>query len=366
MTSGESTTEQAAPDITISGSDRLASRNWHLDRYATPIFMVLFFTIITTTQGSSFAGWSNLSVVLGSSSYLAFLAAAAATTLIAGQFDLSIGACAGTSAILTAYITSQWHLNSLLACVLVALFGALVGLVNAWLVLGFHINAFIATLATSGALAGVAQWVSGGQTLFQGIPASLTRAGTGTFMQIPYPVYYALAVFIVMWVMSRRSVLGRHWYASGANPTAARLAGVNVTRATAWAFAVSGVLAGLAGVLSTARFGSADPAAGPDLLLPAFAAAFLGSTILSDGAFSVSGAVIAAFLIQLAENGLDVAGVNVAVQPIFNGLVLAGAVALTEYFRRRRSRFRVDQAAGREVDAGSQAAPGNDGKGVAK
>jgi ribose transport system permease protein len=363
MTSSKSAADQAALDIPLSRSARRTSRNWHLDRYATPIFMVFFFTVITGTQGSSFAAWSNLSVVLGSSSYLAFLAAAAATTLIAGQFDLSIGACAGTSAILTAFITSHWHLNSLLSCVLVALFGTMVGMVNAWLVLGFHINAFIATLATSGALAGVSEWVSGGQTLFQGIPGSLIHAGTGAFLQIPYPVYYALAVFIIMWVVSRRSVLGRYWYASGANPAAARLAGVNVTRATAWAFAVSGTLAGLAGVLSTARFGSADPSAGPDLLLPAFAAAFLGSTILSDGAFSVTGAVIAAFLIQLAENGLDVAGVNVAVQPIFNGLVLAGAVALTEYFRRRRSRFRMEQASDREVDAGSQAAPVHEGKG---
>lgn len=306
------------------------------DRYGTLVFFAIFFLVIGVTQGQAFLSWDNVSLVLGDNSYLAFLAAAAVTTLIVGQFDLSVGATAGTSAVMVAYLTSEGR-SVAFSMAVVVVFGAAVGLVNSLLVVRLQINAFIATLGTGGALAGVSQWISDGQTLFEGIPTGLTDAGGGKlFGEIPYPLLYAAGLTLVMWAVTRKFIIGRYWYATGANAEAARLAGVGVARATTLAFMTTGVLAAMAGIIATSRFGSADPSTGANLLLPAFAAAFLGSSILSDGGFSIVGAILGTFLIQLAVNGLDVAGVNFAVKPIFNGLVLVGAVAITEYLRRRR------------------------------
>jgi ribose transport system permease protein len=105
---------------------------------------------------------------------------------------------------------------------------------------------------------------------------------------------------------------------------------------TILAFVATGLLAGCAGVISVAKFGSADPVSGPELLLPAFAAAFLGSSILSDGRFSVLGTIVAAFLIAFATNGLEVLGLNVWIKPVFSGCVLIVAVALTHALRKGR------------------------------
>ena len=138
----------------------------------------------------------------------------------------------------------------------------------------------------------------------------------------------------------RRTVAGRYWYATGANAESARLAGVKTAKMVVWAFASTGLIAALGGVLYLATFASADPTTGPDLLLPAFAAAFLGSSILSDGKFTMIGSVLGTFLLAYATNGLQIAGVNFAAQPIFNAIVLIGAVGLTELLRRRRQASR--------------------------
>ena len=318
-----------------AGRRQRTPRRPELHRYGTLIFFLLFYLIIGVREGDSYLSWSNVSLVLGNNSHLAFLAAAAVTTLIAGQFDLSIGAVAGVSAVMVAQLTATGHgiLPSIGLCVL---FGVAAGLLNAFLVVKLQINAFIATLGTGGAFTGISQWISSGQTIFSGIPERLTNAGSGTLLEIPYPALYVLVMLGIMWALTRKVVLGRWWYATGANAEAARLAGVRTGRATMWAFVATGVLASLGGVISTARFASADPTTGSSLLLPAFAAAFLGASILSNGGFTVVGAVAATFLLQFAVNGLDVSGFNLAIKPIFNGMVLIGAVALTEFLRRRK------------------------------
>jgi ribose transport system permease protein len=328
---------------------RPARRGFGLDRYGTLLFFLLFYVVISATQGTAFLSWSNISLTLGQNAHLAFLAAAVTVTLIAGQFDLSVGYLCGMSAVLMAHLTSVRGLGTLEAALIVLVVGVVAGLINGTLVTRFKVNAFIATLGTGGAYGGISLWISGGQTIFGNMPALLTQAGTAKFATIPLPVFYAIVLVVVMWAVTRQTSAGRFWYAVGANPESARLAGVRTDRMTMWAFVTTSVLASTGGMIFVARYGSADPSTGPDLLLPAFAAAFLGSSILSDGRFTMIGSILATFLIVLATNGLDVAGVNFAVKPVFNGLVLVAAVALTEYLRRRRPRRRPAVAAARDA-----------------
>jgi ribose transport system permease protein len=142
-------------------------------------------------------------------------------------------------------------------------------------------------------------------------------------------------MLVVTWLLTRQTVLGRNWYAIGANPEASRLAGLPVARLIVLAFVAGGLVAGLGGILLTAQLGSAQPQTGPGLLLPAFAAAFLGGSILSDGRFTVLGAFVATYLIAFAGSGLDALGLDAGYKPLFNAIVLIGAVALTAALRRR-------------------------------
>jgi ribose transport system permease protein len=328
------TTDDASA-IAVAGFGRFRQRP-SIARYGTLLFFLLFFTIIGIKEGGAYISWSNFSQVAANNSHLAFLAGAVTLTLIVGQFDLSVGALAGMCGVLIAHFTAQTGMNLVLAVLLVLVCGAGAGLLNALLVTRLKVNAFIATLGTGSAFGGVALWVAHENVIFGGIPTSLTNAGSSKLLGIPLPMIYAAVLLVVLWGVTSHMIVGRFWYATGSNPQAAELAGVPVRRTTTLAFICTSALAAVAGIMLVSRFGSADPTTGPDLLLPAFAAAFLGSSILSDGRFTVVGAILATFLIAFATDGLQVAGASTAVQPIFQGAVLVAAVAITEMLRRRQ------------------------------
>jgi ribose transport system permease protein len=310
------------------------SRSRWIERYGTLGFFVLVILVIGAVEQGAYLSADNILLVLGQNSYLAFAACAVTITLIAGQFDLSVGAVLGMSAILVTGLTANQGVPVPLAVGLVLVVGALAGLLNGTLVMLLHVNAFIATLGTSSAFAGLTLLYSDGHPIYDGIPDALTDAGRGTWLGLPLPLLYALALLAVLWLVTVHMVVGRHWYAVGSNREAARLAGVRVTASTIAAFVVTGVVAASGGVVLAARFGSADPRTGTDLVLPAFAAAFLGSSILSDGRFRVVGAVLATFFIALAANGLEILGIGSFIKPIFNGVVLVGALAIPRLLRR--------------------------------
>jgi ribose transport system permease protein len=145
-----------------------------------------------------------------------------------------------------------------------------------------------------------------------------------------------VACLLVWWILEHNPV-GRRLSATGANEEAARLAGVRTKRFTFWSFVVSGVLASLAGVLLAAKIGSVDPQVGPSYLLPAFAACFLGMTQLKPGRFNVWGTFVALYLLATGVKGLQLAGGQLWITDLFNGVALIGAVSLAVIGERRRA-----------------------------
>jgi ribose transport system permease protein len=137
----------------------------------------------------------------------------------------------------------------------------------------------------------------------------------------------------VAWWVLERTPVGRYLYALGDNSEAARLTGLPTTALTMGAFVASGTLAGLAGVLEAANLGAGNPTLGASMLLPAFAAAFLGATIFRMGQYNVFGTVIAMFVVAVGIAGLQQVGVPFYVGSIFTGLVVLGAVVLTRFER---------------------------------
>ncbi|WP_348527421.1 ABC transporter permease, partial [Mesorhizobium sp.] len=256
--------------------------------------------------------------------------------LIVGEFDLSVGANLGLSAILVTGLPSLQGFNLGIAILVAIIACGTVGLINGLLVAKIGINALVATLGTSVIVTGSVFWYTDGNVIFSDIPEALPLLAQGNILGIPIPAYFLLGVGLAAWYTLQHTPLGRYFYAIGGSKDAARLSGLNVDNLTVLSFVIAGVLAGIAGVLQSALLGSGNPNVGPAFLLPAFAAAFLGATAIQIGRFNVLGTIIAVFTVAIGINGLQLLGVPFYVAPIFQGLSLIAAVSAARMLRGSR------------------------------
>lgn len=285
----------------------------------------------------TFATTGNLQDILNSQPPGIFIAFGAMIVLVSGHFDLSLGAILGFAQYLVLELITGSGVSWPLAVVITLLVGCGIGALNAVLVVGLRINSFIATIGMSTVLIGVLEWISQGNVpIFGGAPEGLTTLAQSELLGIALPVYYALFAAIVLWLVLEYTVIGRELRATGANHKAAFLSGLRTERATVLAFIVAGLLCAIGGILATARIGAADATSGPLFLLPAYAAAFLGATAIRPGFFNVWGTVIAIFLVAVGITGLQLNGAQSWVTPVFNGVILLIAVAVSNFASRRR------------------------------
>jgi ribose transport system permease protein len=258
-----------------------------------------------------------------------FIAYAAMVVLVVGEFDLSIAATLGISEYVVLKLITHYGLSWPAAVVATLGVGAAIGLANAVAVVFLGINSFIATIGVATILEGLLQWISSNnEPLFGGAPHGFTTLAQ-TKEGVVLPIYYALAVAILLWILLEFTVVGRQMRATGANRTAAALSGIHTGRARVTAFVLAGVLSSVAGMLITAQVGAADASSFASYLLPAYAAAFLGATAIRPGFFNVWGTLIAIFLVAVGITGLQLKGVESWVTPVFNGSVLLLAVTVS-------------------------------------
>jgi putative xylitol transport system permease protein len=191
------------------------------------------------------------------------------------------------------------------------------------------VPAFVATLGMLSAARGLTLIYGGGRPVPALIPA-FRWMGTGDILGIPAPVIILAVVFAVSWWILNRTRFGRYIYAVGGNPHAARTSGINITRIQFVVYVVSGGLAGLAGMLLSARTGSALPQAGIAYELDAIAAVVIGGTSLSGGVGRVTGTLIGALIIGVMNNGLDLMGIQSYYQQVLKGALIVGAVMLDQ------------------------------------
>lgn len=304
-----------------------------ISRWALPMILLLFIVIFSILEPDTFATSDNAKTILKTQSVLAILAIGTCLPLIIGEFDLSVAANLGAGLMLTAGLTTQQHLPLSLAIVLALLACTTIGVINGLFVAKVRINAFIVTLGMSTVISGGVLWYSNGST-FTGLPSALTDFGSGSVIGIPTPVIVMLIVAAVVWYLLDMTPVGRALHAVGGSREAARLSGLPVDELTIAAFALTGFIAGIAGVLLAATVGSGSPTVGSAYLLPAFAAAFLGATAIKPGVFNVPGTVIAIFTIQTGIVGLQLAGVPFFIEQVFTGTVLIAAVVITRLLYR--------------------------------
>ena len=258
--------------------------------------------------------------------------------LAAGVFDLALGSEVGFGAIVFAWFLSAHHMAFGLAVLLTMLIGAVIGVVSGLLITKARIDSFITTLGLGSVLLALIEWVSGGGQQILNLGATVQSFASGQFLGIVYPVWIMLLVGLVVWYVLQRTPAGRRIYATGGNAGAARLAGVRTNIVIVACLSACGAIAGLSGSLVSAQLATGDPTIGPAYLLPAFAAAFLGSTQFRGGRYNVWGAVLAVYVLDVGVKGLQLGGAPTWIPDLFDGAALILAVGMAR-FQRKTPRY---------------------------
>jgi D-xylose transport system permease protein len=346
--------------------------------YALALVLIVLTVLTWVFESQNFLDPANLANILYQSSFVAIIAVPMTLVLISGNFDLSVAATAAISAACVLLLSDQIGIFPAMAISLVP--GLLAGLINAAVVQGLGINAFIVTLATMTALRGVLLIITGGRTAsaddrealwplkwlengfwvtpnllwcagviaviagaliwhrrrglgpLMGAGAGIVLLIAGCFVDASWPlakpVYYMAAVTAIAWCVTRFTIIGRRLQAVGANAEAARLMGISVNRYRIVPFVLNGLAASFVGLLFAARLGAVLPNAMSGMELTIITAAILGGTSLFGGSGSVLKSVAGAVVLYSLENGFDMLGLGTSYQGVIEGVVLIVAAAI--------------------------------------
>ena len=320
-----------------------------LSRFTGLGLWLIFILIFALWIPDTFLTSATAKSIASDQAVTAIVAVGLLFTLAAGSYDLSIASNLGLSAVAAASLMVKSDVAPLLAVFLTLAMGAGIGALNGFVVAGIGVNSFIATLGMSSVLLAFTSLISNDQYIGP-LPQDFQQATQHQPLGIPIVLIYALVLAIIVWYALEHTPIGRRVYATGSNADAARLAGVRTGRYVFGTFVLTGLLASLAGILLAAKVGSVSNDAGPPYLLPAFAACFLGTTQIKLGRFNVWGTIVALYLLATGVKGLQLAGGEIWITDLFNGVALVGAVSLAVISEKRRG-ARVKRRTARKASA---------------
>ncbi len=300
--------------------------------------LIIFFALVIP---DTFPTLANLSNMLGSQAVLLILALGLIIPLRAGDYDLSIGSVLAMSAVTVAALNVNHGWPVWAAAIVAICAGMLVGLFNGFIVTKFDINPFIVTLGMGTVIVGISYMISNTRTITGVDPALSEAVLAKPFLGIPVDFYYATLLCVVVWYLFEYTAFGQRLLFIGQNKDVARLNGVPVSRSRLLGLTCSATIASLAGVVYVGTTGSADTTSGAGFLLPAFAAAFLGSTTIRIGRFNPWGTFIAVYFLVTGITGLQLMGFPQYVQYLFYGGALVIAVVLSKIVAARSERKRI-------------------------
>jgi ribose/xylose/arabinose/galactoside ABC-type transport system permease subunit len=311
-----------------SPARRRARTLFPVARVGVVVAFVVLVAVFWMLRPAVFSDWHTWRGILDASAIPAVIAMTLTVTLIVGDFDLSIGATVGLAMAVTVVLLAEHHVSWPLAGLAAILVAVAVGLVNGALITWARVNSFIGTLAVSSVVAGLDAKVSGQKTITTGIPTSFINLGLNRYLGIGIPLWVAIALGAALYLLVGHTESGRYLYAVGGNREAARLAGVRVRSLRTVGMVSAALGAALAGFLLAAQTASYYPNAGTGYLLPAYAAAFLG-TALGGGRFGILATAFGVLFLQTLQTGLTVINVQPWIVLVVQGLVLATAVMVS-------------------------------------
>ncbi|WP_208975100.1 ABC transporter permease [Pusillimonas noertemannii] len=325
---------------TISGA-RIERRSLQLaplmQRYALLIALLAFIAVFSSMRPATFFTLGNLTTILSTQAALVVLAIGVTIVLLVGEFDLSVASVMGMSASAVAYFTANANMDPFLACLIALAIAALVGSVNALFVVRLGINSFIVTLGMGTLVTGLAVGTFGSMTI-GGLPNGFTTLFQTQVWGVQLSFLYMLAIGLCFYVALGFMPVGRSMFFTGNARKAAMLAGIRTDRIRALSLVIASVLSAMAGIVLCGQTAAASPTIANAFLLPAYAAAFLGSTAFTPGRFNVWGTLWAVYFLAVGTTGLQFLGLESWVVNVFEGAVLVLAVTFSAVFA-RNSRY---------------------------
>ncbi|TLF51952.1 ribose ABC transporter permease [Halomonas urmiana] len=285
---------------------------------------------VSAAMSDNFLTSDNLLNVLRQTSINAIIAMGVTFVILTAGIDLSVGAVLALSGAFAASMTAS-GLAPWLSVPGSLAAGAAMGMVSGLFVAFGRIQAFVVTLVAMTVVRGAALVYTDGRPISIGggsVADAFWQLGGGYWMGIPIPIYLMFFVFVICWSVLHHTRFGRHVYAVGGNEQVARLSGINVNRIKVSVYAIAGACAALAGVVLTARLGSAQPNAGMTYELDAIAAVVIGGTSLMGGRGRIFGTLVGALVIGVLNNALNILGVSSYFQMIAKGAVILLAVLI--------------------------------------
>ncbi len=319
MSTATAQTPTEAKSPTKKGGARLEQ----LLAFAGLVVIVLFFSI----ANSNFRTFSNVTAILFATVVIGTLALGTTFVITTGGIDLSVGTGMTLCAVMSGIFLINWDLPLGLGLLGAVLIGGLIGFANGFNVAFLGIPPFIATLAMMLVAQGLALTISNSAPIYFTTLPQFSEISTGEIIpQIPNAVLILAVLAVLAGVTLKRTIFGRYTYAIGSNEEATELSGINTRKWKLAIYTVAGLFTGIAGIMISARLGSAQPATGMGYELQAIAAVVIGGTSLAGGKGSIVGTIIGALIISVINNGLRIMSIPQEWQNVILGVVILGAV----------------------------------------
>jgi len=321
------------PQHTRSGFRRRARSALESPNVSLIIALIALIVILTILRPGEFLSWDNLVNIAIASVLVGLPALAQTLVILTGGIDISVGSIVGLSSVVCALVAAQspGAGTGMLSIVVSIGVGAACGVFNATVITIGRVSPLIATLGTFTAFQGFNYIVTGGRSTAV-LNRTLNNITSIRVVGIPLPVVILVVAIIVFAMFMKYTDFGRNIYAVGGNPTAARLAGINVRRYLFGIYSLVGVIGGIAGAILTAKQGAGIPASGaPDLALLSITAVALGGTALTGGVGTIFGTVLGVAILGVLENGLLLLNVSALYQPVPRGFLLIIAVLVQQW-----------------------------------
>ncbi|MHB8063982.1 MAG: ABC transporter permease [Ruminiclostridium sp.] len=313
-----------------------------IQKYSILIAWVIVIAVFALVSGKVFFNWNTVSLITGTRSVVVILALAILIPLTAGDYDMSAAFTMTLANMITVYFAVELGYSVWLSIGFAIAVGIVVGIINGSFVIKLGIDPFIVTMGTGTFLAGITLWISN-KTLSGTELAPLQSLSIGKLFNIQYIFLYCVILVIIMWYIFERTSVGKKILFVGRGKEVARLSGINVDKIRWGSLIASSTLSSFAGVMYSGVTGSARSGSCNDFLMPAFAAAFLGSTCIKPGRFNPVGCFISVYFLETGIRGLSLIGLSTYIQNIFYGAALVLAVAFSVIVRRRQDKVKKEK-----------------------
>jgi ribose transport system permease protein len=306
------------------------------ERYGLILAWIAVIVVFSVLRPDTFATTSTVRLILSTQTVILLATLGLMLSLAVAEYDLSIGAIVGFGGTLLAVLNGVQGWQTWAAVVVTLVVCMLFGVLNAVLSVYVGVQSIIVTLGTGTLLAGLTLAVADSKVVTGLSPELVTAMTKPLLFSIPAPFYAGLLLTAALWFLLQHTPLGRRMVFVSENREVARLAGLRVKRIRAGALVLTATLGGLAGIVLAGTNGAANPQVGSSYLLPAFAAAFLGSTALIPGRFNAWGSFVAVYFLVTGITGLQYLGYAGWPEQVFYGSSLVIAVTLSHLAGRRR------------------------------